>query len=287
MNIKTLTLGDPYYPDSLRTISSPPSQLYCLGADLSELLKRPKVSIIGSRKVTNYGKEVTLKLARELAEQGVLIISGLALGVDALAHRGALEGGGVTLAVLPSPVERIYPATNRQLAWQMLEQGGAIISEYPAGTESFRNLFIERNRIVSGLADAVLITEAAEKSGTMHTARFALEQGKDVLAVPGNITSPLSAGTNNLIKSGATPVTCADDVLHVLGISRATEQKRQPKGATPEEDMLLALLFGGIQDGDKLLVKSELPIQQFNQTLTMLEITGKIRSLGVNHWSLY
>jgi DNA processing protein len=241
---------------------------------------------VGSRKVSAYGKDVTAKLARKLAEQGIVIISGLALGVDGVAHRAALEAGGLTVAVLPSPVERVYPATHRQLAEQILRQGGALISEYPAATETLRHHFIERNRLVSGLADVLLITEAAEKSGTLHTARFALEQGRDVMAVPGNITNPNSVGCNNLLKAGAHTATSYEDVLHVLGLEAQTAQQ-QLFGSNEHEQVLLDLLSQGIQDGDELQLKSTLDIVLFSQALTMLEITGKIRSLGGNIWTLY
>src|SRR5207244_4380589 len=137
------------------------------------------------------------------------------LGVDAVAHQAALDAGGLTIAVLPSPLEEIYPVSHRRLAMQILEKGGALISEFPEGTPAFRGNFIARNRLVSGLSDALLITEAAEKSGSLHTARFALEQGREVLAVPGNITSITSAGTNNLLKAGAAPVTSYEDVMYV------------------------------------------------------------------------
>jgi DNA processing protein len=146
--------------------------------------------------------------------------------------------------------------------------------------------FIERNRIVTGISDALLITEASLKSGTMHTARFALEQGKDVLAVPGNITSPASEGTNNLLKSGAAPVTSTADVLHALGLKPLADRPKTTAG-TPEEQTILNLLEDNVTDGGQLLAQASLPADLFNQTLTMLEITGKVRSLGANQWTLY
>jgi DNA processing protein len=209
----------------------------------------------------------------------------LALGVDTLAHRATLDAGGLTLAVLPGPVEKIYPSSHAALTKQIVEQGGALISEYPENTPAFRWNFVARNRIVAALCDALLITEAALKSGSLHTARFALEQGKDALAVPSNITSEMSVGTNNLLRSGATPVTCVDGVLHVLNLKPAIKA-RTVKGANKTEQRLIYLLSQDIRVGAELLEKSELEIGEFNQTLTMLEITGKIRSLGANQWSL-
>lgn len=258
-----------------------------MGADLSELLKRPAVAIVGSRKVSPYGKAVTAQLAGELARAGVVIVSGLAIGVDGIAHRAALENGGITIAVLPSGLGNIYPASHHALAQEILEKGGTLVSEYPENARiAFKGNFIARNRIVSGLSDAVLITEAAEKSGTLHTADFALQQGREVLAVPGNITSPTSAGTNNLIKTGAISITSAADIFLALGMQESGAQKTAPKGGSPEEQALLDLLFSGIQEGEELLAGTKLDVSRFNQTLTMLEIRGQIRPLGNNRWSL-
>jgi DNA processing protein len=261
--------------------------LYIRGENLEELLCRPKVAIVGSRKISVYGKQVTAQLAKELAWQGIVIVSGLAYGVDATAHRAALDAGGLTIAVLPSSVEEIYPAAHRGLAEQIVRSGGALLSEYGPGTPTMKHNFIGRNRIVSGMSDALLITEAAINSGTMHTARFALEQGKDVLAVPGNITSLTSAGTNNLIKSGATPVTSTQDVLDALGLKSTAATARRVRGSNTTEQLILNLLEENIADGNELLVRSELTTGEFNQALTMMEITGKIKSLGSNQWTLH
>lgn len=260
-------------------------QLYLRCNNFEELIDRPKIAIVGSRKVTPYGKRITIQFASELAKQGVVIVSGLAYGVDAIAHRAALDAGGLTIAVLPGSVETPYPSTHRGLAEQIVQGGGALLSEYPAGTVTYKTNFIARNRIVAGISSALLITEAVENSGTMHTARFALEQGKDVLAVPGNITSPTSAGTNNLIKSGAVAVTSPQDVLHILGI-RSTTPIIRIKGADRFEQCLLDLLADDVSDGNELLARSSLAPDQFSRTLTMLEITGKIRSQGNNHWAM-
>lgn len=260
-------------------------KLYVISDNLEDLLARPRVAIVGSRKITPYGRQVTAQFAGELARQGVVIVSGLAYGVDACAHRAALEAGGLTIAVLPSTVEMPYPAAHRGLSEQIVQGGGALLSEYPAGTPAYKNQFIERNRIVSGLADALLITEAAVGSGTMHTARFALEQGKDVLAIPGNITSPASAGTNNLLKSGAQAVTSPLDILNILGL-RPVVVTAKVRGNDQFEQCLLDLMHDNISDGTALLERSKLPADRFNQTLTMLEITGKVRAQGANQWTI-
>jgi DNA processing protein len=286
MKVKKLTLHDNAYPLSLRTIVSPPAELFYLGAPPADWAERPRVAIVGSRQVSPYGRQVTTRLASELTERGVVIISGLALGVDGLAHAACLEAGGTTVAVLANGLDAIYPASHTQLAEQLLVSGGTILSEYPVGTPSFKQHFIARNRLIAGLADAVLITEATEKSGSLHTARFALEQGREVLAVPGNITSPTSVGTNNLIRSGATPVTNVDDIMYALHADHLPAEPVRRRGDNASEQAIIELLYAGTSDGHELLEGSGLPAVEFNQALTMLELSGKIRPLGNNHWSL-
>lgn len=286
MNVKKLVLGDTDFPRCLNQISDPPRQLYVLGNNFEALLKLPCLAVVGSRKVSSYGRSVTTNSTEAISRQGIVVVSGLALGVDGIAHEAALRGGTPTIAVLPCGLDRICPATHRGLAIRILEAGGALVTEYPEASAPKRYNFIARNRIVAALSDAVLITEAAEKSGSLHTAKFALEQGREVLAIPGNITNPLSAGTNNLIKVGATPVTNISDVLTVLGIHEHQSQDAAVVAATPEEHQLLLLLKEGISDGDELLFKSKLSAASFNQTLTMLEINGRIKSLGAGHWTL-
>jgi DNA processing protein len=283
--VNTLTLTSSAYPEILREIAKPPKQLYALG-NITELLTRPRLAVVGSRKVSIYGRQVTQQLARDTAARGIVIVSGLALGVDGIAHQAAIDAGGKTIAVLPTGLDRIYPASHHQLAKKILETGGALITEYPNGTEPFKTNFIARNRIVSGVSDGVLITEAAEKSGTLHTANFALEQGKTVMAVPGNINSPLSAGTNNLIKAGAIPVTNVQDIFHALDLNIGTQLTMDVVGATIEESILLELLASGITESAELLTKSGLEPAMFNQTMTMLEINGKARPLGAGHWTI-
>ena len=283
-DVKKLTLKDSEFPQLLRNIPDPPKELYILG-DLQPMLEKPRLAVVGSRKVTPYGKLVTSQLARETAGKGVVIVSGLALGVDGLAHEAALEANGLTIAVLASGLDIITPSTNFHIAKRILASGGVIISEYPEGTPPIPVNFIARNRLVSGISDGILITEAAAKSGTMHTANFALEQGKVVMAVPGNINSALSEGTNNLIKTGALPVTSSDDIFLALGLS-AGKQQTELFGSNAAETALLELLKQGITDASVLLRDSKLEPASFNQTLTMLEITGKIYSLGSDNWGL-
>lgn len=285
-NVNKLTLEAGDVPERLRQIASPPKKLFTSGAPLESLHGVPCVAIVGSRKVSLYGREVTSKLAYDLAARGVVIVSGLALGVDSLAHKAALEAGGKTVAILPSPLEKIYPSSHTQLARQIVDSGGTLVSEYEAGADIFTTNFIARNRLIAGLCNVLLITEAAEKSGSLHTARFALEQGRDVMAVPGSIFSETSRGTNNLLKAGAMPATDYTDVLHILGIEETEPKARRIRGTNEAEQTVLDLLTDGLRDGDILLAESKLEVALFNQTLTMLEITGKIRSLGGGQWCL-
>ena len=246
----------------------------------------PSVAIVGTRKPTTYGKEVTHTLAADLARRGVIIISGLALGTDSIAHRACLEVGGTTLAIMANSVEQIYPRTHASLAEQILEKGGALMSEYepPTGPRDYQ--FLARNRIVSGLSDAIVITEAAERSGTLSTAAHALEQGKEVFVVPGNITSPMSAGCNALLKQGARVATCAEDVLEVIAPDFLTQQTSLALGNTPLETTILELIQNGVRDGDEIQQKSGAAASDLNFAFTMLELAGSIRALGGNQWTI-
>ena len=286
MDIATLVLGEGGYPKRLKRLRHPPKQLYCLGANLNQLLQLPAVAIVGSRVVSPYGRQVSYDLARKLAEQGVVIISGLAMGVDSLAHEAALEAGGSTIAVLPSPVDDVYPAINRPLARQILEAGGILVSEYASHNYAFKSNFVARNRIVAGLAHTVVITEAAKGSGSLHTARFAHGLEKPVFAVPGPITNPQSFSTNNLLKSFAQPVTSATDILKLLKLEPHKTKLPRVVGRNLAEQTLLDLMLKGVKDADELLTRSKLSVSDFNQTLVTLEISGTIRSLGANQWAI-
>ena len=282
MIVNTLKLGGPGFPENLAQIPYPPQSIFWQGQPLGSWLDRPKVAVVGSRKITPYGRAVTTKLVTELARAGVVIISGLAYGVDVAAHQVALAAGGTTAAVLPGGIDKIYPTGHTNIAHQIVEKG-TLITEYPAGTESFRSNFIARNRIVSGLADILLITEAALKSGSLHTARFALEQGKTVMTVPGNITSPFSEGCNNLIKSGAIPVTSADDVFFALKIN-ITRNIPQTIVGTPDEQLVFSFIREGITAQEEIAVTSKLDGARLASVLTMLELSGHIRPVGGGNW---
>lgn len=284
MKINKVVKNHKRYPGYLREIAAPPKQLYYLGEPPESYL--PAVAIVGARKITRYGQDTTYKLAFDLAKQRVAIISGLALGVDGVAHRGALDAGGRTIAVIASGLDEITPPSHRNLAIEILKKHGTILSEYEAGTPALKQNFIARNRIISALSDMVIITESAESGGSLATARFALEQNKLVGAVPGNITSSQSVGTNNLIRSGATPVTCAQDVLDMLGIQTSEKAREEVFGDTKEEQTIIDIIKTGVTELDKIQMQSGLDPATFSQTITMLEISRKIRPLGAAHWTL-
>lgn len=284
MKINKITKNHKQYPSYLLEIMYPPKELFILGEPLEDYL--PAVTIVGARKLTNYGKEVTYRLAYDLAKAGITVVSGLALGADGVAHQAAVDAGGRTIAVLAGGLDNIHPATHRNLAIEILKKGGTIISEYEEGVPSLKQNFIARNRLVSGLSDMVIITEAAEASGSLVTARYALEQNKLVGAIPGPITSSMSIGANNLIKTGAMPITSAQDVLDALGLKAKELERAEVMGDTPEEQIILDLLKEGISEQEVLQIKSELNPVAFSQTMTMLEISGKIRPLGAANWTL-
>jgi DNA processing protein len=268
----------------LKTLPQPVKELYVAGEGLLALLQKPRLAIVGSRRATSYGRLVTTQLGQAVASCGVVIVSGLALGIDSIAHQAALGVHGHTIAILPGSLEKIYPASHANLAKQVTEQGGVLISEYPPQNDPPpKHQFIARNRLIAAFSQAVLIPEAAARSGSLHTAQFALEQGKDILAVPGNITSPLSAGTNHLIATGATPVRGYEDVLEALQVERSEKRGYQPISAA--EANIVGLLKTGALDIAELQTRSQLPTAVINQTLTILELNGAIQHIG-SWWSI-
>ena len=247
---------------------------------------------MGSRHNTRYGEEVAHKLAYELAHHGVVSVSGLAYGIDSIAHQGCLDAGGVTVAVLGTAIDDIYPKPHTALAAKIIEQNGAVISEYPPGSAPFpKTSFLERNRIISGLSDIVVVVEAAEKSGSLNTAAHALAQGKTVFAVPGNITSPYSQGCNKLIKQGAFPYTEPADILRELFPEDFVKQSQKLHqlsliGDTDVETKILQAIAGGARSADDIMERAVLPPEVFNESITLLEIKSRVRALGMNNWGL-
>ena len=288
MEINRITPDEHIFSQRLAHIANPPKNL-CYMGKLPET-EAPVVSIVGSRKPSAYGKEVTERLATDLAKAGCVIVSGLALGVDCIAQKAAIEAGGTVVAVVPNELPDISPRTNYQLAMSIIEQGGAVVSEWMKGDNKIVNRwsFLERNRLVSGLADGIIITEAAERSGTLNTASHALNQGRDLFVVPGNITSPLSAGCNTLLRQGAYLVTDADDVLSIIAPEKLQKDngKELVASATIEEAIIIKLISEGLRDGDEIQQKSGLSASDFATALTMLEVNGVIKPLGANNWTL-
>lgn len=288
MEINRIRPDEHNFTQRLASIANPPKSLCFMGKLPTS--GAPVVAIVGSRKPSAYGREVTEQLASDLTTAGCIIVSGLALGIDGIAQKAALEAGGTVIGVIPNELPDISPQTNYKLAMNIIKNGGAILSEWQKGDGKVVNRwsFLERNRLVSGLADAVIITEAAERSGTLNTAAHALSQGRDVFAVPGNITSPLSAGCNALLKQGAYPVTEAKDVLHIIAPEqlKKSDQSQLPLGSSPEETIIISLIASGVRSGDQLQQQSGLSASNFSTALTMLEINGVIKPLGANNWTL-
>jgi DNA processing protein len=268
--LRWLPRSDPRFPPLLAAIHDPPPGLFLRGDADAELLARTCVAVVGARACSSYGAQVARRLGRELAAAGVVVVSGLARGVDAEAHRGSLEPGGPTIAILGCGIDRNYPAAHRELA-RRVEACGLIASEYPPGVEPAPWRFPARNRIVAGLCAATVVVEARERSGALITADFALEEGREVFAVPGEITSGLSRGTNALLRLGATPLTDPADVLEALGI--------EPEPAAAFEvgadaRALLAALEAGPASADELVRATGLAAGAAAAALAELELAG-------------
>jgi DNA processing protein len=254
--------------------------------DPLELFKLPAVAIVGSRKLTAYGKAVTEKIVAELVAKGVVIVSGLALGIDSVAHQQAINNRGKTIAVLPCGVNNIYPRSHLNIASQIAKEG-ALISEYhPDEKVAYKHNFIARNRIIAGLSDIIVIPEAAKGSGSLHTAQFGIDLGIDIFAVPGPIFSPNSEGTNNLIKSGAYLLNSKEELLSKLGFDSTKKQKKLPLLDSPEQMNIAKVLLRGPAHFEYLLEKTKMPSSDLNSNLSYLEIMGVVRNVGNNNWEL-
>jgi DNA processing protein len=260
------------FPPLLRAIHDPPPGLFLRGGGDAGLLARPAVAIVGARACSAYGRQVARRLGRELGAAGLVVVSGLARGVDGEAHRGALEGGGTTVAVLGCGIDRDYPAAHRDLARQVADRG-LVVSEYPPGVEPAPWRFPARNRIVAGVCSATVVVEARERSGALITADFALEEGREVFAVPGEITSSLSSGSNALLRLGAVPLTCAEDVLESFGLTVAAPQDPELE---PEAEAVLAAVREAAVGADELARATGLSAGAVAILLTELELAGLV-----------
>ena len=287
-SVRTVSIKDKEYPGLLREIYDPPKELYVKGAlppgDV------PMVAVVGSRMTSHYGLRTARAIAADLAAAGVVVVSGMALGIDTASHEGALSAGGKTIAVLGSGFAHLYPPENKKLA-EKIAQRGAVITEYPMNTKPEPWNFPRRNRIISGLSLGVLVVEARLKSGALITADLALEQGRDVFAVPGNVDSAKSGGTNWLLKQGAKVATSAEDILEELITSIASSKKKpKEKNASEDEDLsdeeknLLSLFDSEPIHVDALLESSRLPASRAISALSLLEIKGRLKQLPGKHF---
>ena len=258
-------------PDRLAAIPDPPGRLYVRGA--ADVLSAPGVAIVGSRRATRAGRDFAHGLARELATGGLVVVSGLAYGIDAAAHRGALAAPGLTVAVLGSGLDRVYPRAHEGLARDILAAGGAVVSEYPPDTGPRKHRFPERNRLISGLTLGVVVVEATTRSGSLITARMAAEQGREVMAVPGPVTSPLAGGCHRLLKSGAALIEDADDVRFAIGVEGGSVESSP---SAPPEDLKVLLEFVGAETTtlDYIVGATGLSPEAASEALVQLELLG-------------
>lgn len=281
--ISWITLFDNNYPESLKEIYDPPVVLYFKGHIKPE--DHNAIAIVGTRKITGYGKAVTEKFSKELAQTGFTIVSGLARGVDTEAHKSALEANGRTLSILGSGLNNIYPPENQVLVDQIIRGNGAVVSELPPDYQSLPGNFPARNRIIAGLSIAILVTEAAEDSGSLITARLAAEQGKDVFAVPGPITSYLSKGCAKLIQDGAKLVTSVDEILEEMGMEHTRSRKSEVGNQTLEnlseiEKQILKILENEQKHVDEIVREAKLPSSEVMSSLIKMEISGLVKNLS-------
>jgi len=279
MNIQVCTIEDPDYPSRLREVDNQPPVIYTRGTLLPE--DSWSVAIVGTRRMTSYGKQVAVEIASALSTNGITIVSGMARGIDGVAHKAALDSGGRTIAVLGSGVDQIYPPEHRKLADAIL-QNGAVISDYAPGTPPDGINFPPRNRIISGLSLAVVIVEASKQSGALITAAFAAEQGREVFAVPGNIYAPQSKGCNILLQQGARVLLNVQDLLESLNLAMVNQHReaRQVLPSNSTEAALYDVLSNEPLHVDDICAQSALPIETVSSTLTMMELKGMVRQVG-------
>jgi DNA processing protein len=282
LDIGLITLDQPKYPPYLREIKYPPPLLYVKG----EILESDQfaLAVVGTRRLSSYGRQTTERLVHDAVHAGFTIVSGLALGIDALAHKVALAEGGRTIAVMGCGLDTVYPPENRSLARDIVRNGqGAIVSDYPLGTQPEAKNFPPRNRIISGLSLGVLVIEASLKSGAMVTAEFAKEQDREVYSVPGNITSPNSSGNNALIHRGATLVTSFDDIMSDLSLKPTTPPPPRDKNEAPltiEQATLMMYLSNEPIHVDELSATADLPIAQVSAELFAMEMQGLVKAVA-------
>jgi DNA processing protein len=277
---KVITWESPDYPELLREIPAAPPLIFVRGQ--FEPIDRWAVAVVGTRRLTAYGRQITHELVSGLVRNGITIVSGLARGIDAVAHRTALDEGGRTIAVMACGIDKIYPPEHRDMARQIIDGHGVIITDYPLGAEPENTHFPARNRLISGLSLGVLVVEAGEKSGALITSRFALEQNREVFAVPGNVNSPVSVGTNRLIQQGAKLVLRVEDILEELNLRMIADQAEAkvilPESA--EEAALISQLSSQPTHIDELGRLTGMPSSLISSTLTIMELKGMVQQVG-------
>ncbi len=282
MNIQYISHKDKAFPKLLRDIASVPKGIYVAG----KLADLPMVAVVGTRRPTDYGRQITYQLASQLAKAGFCVVSGMAIGIDTIVHTAVLAVGGSTIAVLGGGLDKPYPRCNHALYEKIIASGGAVISEYPDNTEPYKSNFPARNRIIAGLSMATIVTEADAKSGSLITANFALQANRMVMAVPGNITSLRSAGPNNLIKNGAQLVTNVADVLASLGLHSPKLVTIKPTADSKQEAQIIELLAEKSLTTQQLIDETAIGAIDIASIMSLMEITGKIRNLGAGSWIL-
>ena len=284
-NINIITYFDKQYPFLLKQIFSPPLILFAQG-NIGLLKRKNFLSVVGSRKYTSYGKSAIEKFVKTIAEQNITIVSGLALGIDALAHIESLNTLGSTIAVLGSPINEIYPAKNFQLA-QRIKEKGLIISEFPLGSDMAKENFPRRNRIIAGLSQATLIIEAQEKSGALITGNYALHENRELLAIPGSIFQNTCQGTNNLIKQGAKLVNNIQDILEIYNLQNIYKIKKEKINfKNKEQEIIYELLLQEPSSIDKIAIYSRLKISIIISCLTEMELANLIKNIGNQIYSV-
>lgn len=281
-NIGVMSINHKQYPKLLAEIYDPPEIIYYRGN--LDSLTNFNIAVVGSRKYTDYGAQITEAIVKDLVHQGITIVSGLALGIDAVAHHATIREGGHTIAVLGTGINNraIYPTTNKNLADKIISSGGLVFSEFPLNTPPLKHHFPQRNRIVAGLSLGTLVVEAAERSGALITSKYALDQNREVFAIPGNIYSPVSVGPNNLIKQGAKAVTSANDIVETLNIENIPAKITSQKiiAETPEEQIIITHLNHEPLHINDIIRITNLATSIASSTLTIMEIKGLVRNIG-------
>lgn len=281
----SIQINDEQYPSQLREIAQPPAVLHIRGHIPKH---KPMIAVVGTRRCTSYGKRATERIVKGLVRAGVTIVSGMAIGIDSEAHKATLEAGGETIAVVGSGIDEsvIYPSSNRKLARE-IETHGAVISEFDPYAKSENYYFPQRNRVISGLSLGVVVIESKERGGSLITANYALDQNREVFAVPGPIFAETSAGPNNLIKQGAKPVTCAEDILEELNLAIPDQNERALFSADPTEQKIITVILDKNGESihiDDIVEKTKLSASQVSSTLIAMELDEKIKNLGRDYY---